>query len=68
MSMDPMFLYVRYLLDRAWCRARAALDGNPESGALTLEWLVIGALLVVAATAAAAIFKSKVEAYARSLP
>jgi hypothetical protein len=66
--MDPMLLFVRYLLDRAWCRARAALDGNPESGALTLEWLVIGALLVVAATAAAAIFKSKVEAYAHSLP
>lgn len=66
--MDPMLLFVRYLLERAWCRARAALDGNPESGALTLEWLVIGALLVVAATAAAAIFRSKVVAYAHSLP
>jgi hypothetical protein len=66
--MDPMWLIVRYLVDRARYRARCALDGHPESGALTLEWLVIGALLVAAATAAAAIFKSKVVAYAHSLP
>jgi hypothetical protein len=66
--MDPMWLIVRYLVDRARYRARRALDGHPESGALTLEWLVIGALLVAAATAAAAIFKNKVVAYAHSLP
>ena len=50
---DPMWLAVRYLLDRAYCRARAALDGNPESGALTLEWLVIAGILVGAAARAA---------------
>jgi len=44
--VDPLWVAVRYLLDRAWCRARAALDGNPESGALTLEWLVIAGILV----------------------
>ena len=47
--MDPMWMAVRYLLDLARCRARAALDGHPESGALTLEWLVIAAILVAAA-------------------
>jgi len=66
--MDPMWMAVRYLLDLARYRARAALDGHPESGALTLEWLVIAAILVAAAGATAAIFKSKVVALANSLP
>jgi CRISPR/Cas system-associated protein Csx1 len=64
--MDPMWMVVRYLFDLARYRARVVLDG--DSGALTLEWLVIAAILVAAAGATAAIFKSKVVAYANSLP
>ena len=59
---DPMWLAVRYLLDRAYCRARAALDGNPESGALTLEWLVIAGILVGAAALTATFLRSKISA------
>ena len=39
--MTAMWLLASYLFDRARCRARAALDGHPESGALSLEWIVI---------------------------
>jgi hypothetical protein len=52
--MNSLWITTMYLIGRARCRARAALDGNPESGALTLEWLVIAGVLVVAAGATAA--------------
>jgi hypothetical protein len=52
--MNALWTTALYLMDRARCRARAALDGNPESGALTLEWLVIAGILVAAAGATAA--------------
>jgi len=66
--MVPLVQMVGYLLDRARCRARAALDGQPESGALTLEWIVIAGILVVAAGAAAVIFKHAISAAASKLP
>jgi hypothetical protein len=66
--MDPLWLAVRYLLDRAWCRARAALDGNPESGALTLEWLVIAFILVAAAGTVAAFLTGKIREWEHKVP
>jgi hypothetical protein len=66
--MDPLLQMVCYLFDRARCRARAALDGHPESGALTLEWIVIAGILVVAAGAAAVIFKHAISAASKQLP
>ena len=66
--MDPLWLAVRYLLDRAWCRARAALDGNPESGALTLEWLVIAFILVGAAGATAFFLRGKIRQWEGKIP
>jgi hypothetical protein len=66
--MNPMWFTVRYLFDRARCRARAALDGNPESGALTLEWIVIAGILVAAAGAAAIIFNKSITNAASQLP
>jgi hypothetical protein len=66
--MDPLLLAVRYLLDRAYCRARAALDGNPESGALTLEWLVIAFILVGAAATAAVFLKGKIAEWEHKIP
>lgn len=66
--MDPLWLAVRYLLDRAYCRARAALDGNPESGALTLEWLVIAGILVVAAGLTAAFLRNKIGEWEHKIP
>jgi hypothetical protein len=61
-QMNPLWTVVSYLMSRARSRARAALDGNPESGALTLEWIVIAGILVVAATAAAVVFKNAIVA------
>jgi hypothetical protein len=66
--MDPLWLAVRYLLDRAYCRARAALDGNPESGALTLEWLVIAGILVVAAGLTAVFLSGKIKEWEGNIP
>jgi hypothetical protein len=66
--MDPLWLAVRYLLDRAYCRARSALDGNPESGALTLEWLVIAGILVAAAGGAAFFLSGKIRKWEGKIP
>jgi hypothetical protein len=65
---DPLWLAVRYLLDRAYCRARAALDGNPESGALTLEWLVIAGILVAAAGVTAFFLRNKIREWEGKIP
>ena len=66
--MDPLLLAVRYLLDRAHCRARAALDGNPESGALTLEWLVIAGILVAAAGITTVFLRGKIREWEGKIP
>lgn len=66
--MDPLWLAVRYLLDSAYCRARAALDGNPESGALTLEWLVIAGILVAAAGVTAVFLSGKIKEWEGKIP
>jgi hypothetical protein len=54
MFTDPTWLGITYLIGRLRQRTRAALDGNPESGALTLEWIVIAFVLVAAAAGTAA--------------
>jgi hypothetical protein len=66
--VDPMWLAVRYLLERAACRARAALRGEPESGALSLEWIVIAVAVVAAAGVAAVLFTRAVRHEAGKLP
>lgn len=66
--MDPMWTALTYLVDRVRDRTRAALDGNPESGALSLEWIVIAVLLVAAATAASVYFGKAITAEAGKLP
>lgn len=65
--MDTMWLTVRYLGARARDRGRALFRGN-EAGALTLEWIVIAAALVVAVGAASIIFRNAIRAAAKSLP
>jgi hypothetical protein len=68
MSTSPLAVAISYMMDRARTRARAALDGNPESGALTLEWMIIAALIAVAAVAAAALFKVEIAKYTSQMP
>jgi hypothetical protein len=66
--MEPLWLAVSYLLGRARQRARAALDGHPESGALTLEWLVIAGILVAAAIVAGAFLTTKIKQWESKVP
>lgn len=65
---DPLWTAVRYLLLRARARIRAALDGQPESGAITLEWIVIAGILVVAAVAAGVVFTADIKKYEAKIP
>ncbi len=66
--MNPMWLAFNYLFDRARARARAAMAGNPESGALSLEWVVIAVLVAGAATAASLLIRNAIAAEAGGLP
>jgi hypothetical protein len=66
--MDPMLLTLLYLRDRACCRIRAALDGDRQTGALTLEWIVIAGILVVAAIAAGAFFTGVISKFESKIP
>jgi hypothetical protein len=66
--MEPMWVAVSYLLGRARRRVRAALDGHPESGALTLEWLVIAGILVAAAIAVGAFLTIKIQQWENKVP
>lgn len=66
--MNPTWTAMTYLLARARSRARAALDGNPESGALTLEWIVIAGILVVVASAAVVWFRGAVKGFEQKIP
>jgi hypothetical protein len=66
--MEPMWLAVSYLLGKARRRVRAALDGHPESGALTLEWLVIAGILVAAAVVAGAFLTAKIKQWESKVP
>lgn len=47
--MLGLLIMANYLFERARFRARAALNGDPESGALSLEWIVIAVLVAAAA-------------------
>jgi hypothetical protein len=66
--MNPLWFAVIYLVDRARWRARAARAGDPQSGAITLEWIVIAGILVLAAVAAGAFFVNKIHAYESKVP
>lgn len=64
--MDTMYQAVSYLGLRAR-RLGRAIFGN-DAGALTLEWIVIAAALVVAVGVAAVLFKNAIRAEAKKLP
>lgn len=64
--MNAMWIAVHYAADRARRRIRAAVRN--EFGALTLEWIVIAAALVVAGGIAAALFNTAIRNEAKRLP
>lgn len=64
--METMYQAVSYLGMRARRLGRAVF--RSDAGALTLEWIVIAAALVVAVGVAAALFKNAIKAEAKKLP
>jgi hypothetical protein len=48
---NPLLFCFSYLVGVIRRRARAALDGDRQLGALSLEWIVIATLAVLAAVA-----------------
>lgn len=68
MNTSPLWLAVSYLVGQAGSRARALRSGDPQAGALTLEWMIIAALIAGAAVTAAAVFGAKVTSYVSQLP
>jgi Flp pilus assembly pilin Flp len=65
---DTSWTAVRCLIGRAQARIRAARAGDPESGALTLEWIIIAAAIALAAVGAVAFFATEVTKYTNKLP
>jgi hypothetical protein len=59
---------VRYLAEVVQGRVRAVRDGDPQSGALSLEWLIIAGVIAAAAITVGVIFTVKVNDYANNLP
>ena len=66
--MTAMWLLASYLFDRARSRARAARGGHPESGALSLEWIVIAVAVAGAAAAVGALILTSINKQAAKLP
>jgi hypothetical protein len=63
LNYDPFLFYVTYLYGRIRQRTRAALDVNPESGALSLEWIVIAAFVVLIAGVAYTLLKGLISTW-----
>lgn len=59
---------VRYLAGRLQARIGALSDNGLESGALTLEWIIIAAAIALAAVGAVAFFATEVTKYTNQLP
>lgn len=65
--MGTLWFTASYLACLAQRRIRALVKDN-ETGALSLEWIVIAVLLVAAATAAGAFFTGAISHEAGKLP
>ena len=66
--MYTTWLMAQYVAGLVTRRLRAVLRADSERGALTLEWLVIGVGIAIAAGVAAAIFTTKIRNEANKLP
>jgi hypothetical protein len=59
---------VRYLAGLLQARIRAVRGGDPQSGAVSLEWIIIAVGLAIVAGTAVAVFTSKVHSDISKLP
>lgn len=65
---DTEWMTLRYLVGRVQARVRSVREGGSESGALTLEWVIIAAAIAIAAVGAVFIFGNEVTKYTSKLP
>jgi hypothetical protein len=65
--MQTIWMTASYLLGLARQRIRA-LGRNSDVGSLSLEWIVIAAVLFIAATAAGVVFSNAVRSESAKLP
>jgi len=67
MHNDPAVVALRHLITRLRTRI-AAVRGDPELGALSLEWVAIAIVLVVAALALATFLTGKLDDLEKLIP
>ena len=68
MYSSPLSLAIGYLCGRIQQRIRSAPDGSPESGALSLEWVVIAVILVGAAATLAVFLTKELGVWENQIP
>jgi len=68
MPTDPLLAIAYYLTGRLRARLTAARGGQPDRGALSLEWVAIAIVLVAAALALAAFLTGKLGDIERQIP
>jgi len=68
MQTDPRVLAMHYLMTRLRARVGAVRKGDPEAGALSLEWVAIAIVLVTAALALATFLAGKLGALESLIP
>jgi hypothetical protein len=67
MQTDPQ-LIASYLITQLRARVAAIRSGDPEAGALSLEWVAIAIVLVTAALALATFLAGKLGALESLIP
>lgn len=65
---DTEWTTLRYLVGWVQARVRSVRDDGSESGALTLEWIIIAAAIAIAAVGAVFVFGGEVTKYTNKLP
>jgi hypothetical protein len=65
---DAAWTTACYLVGCVQGRLRAVREGDPESGALSLEWLIIAGVIAAAAAIVGVIFTTHVTDLANNLP
>jgi len=68
MQTDPAAIALWYLITQVRMRVAAVWSGDPERGALSLEWVAIAIILVTAALALATFLTGKLDDLEKLIP
>jgi hypothetical protein len=66
--MQTMWFAANYLAEIVRSRTHILFKDNKETGALSLEWVIIAVVLFLAATAAGVVFSNAVTSETAKLP